>query len=82
MIIFIYYYYCFCFVFYLFLINLFFTRERSTANRTIRRNEKKIKELLAGIDDERKQADMYKSDVRMPSHRHYQYIYQCSFVCV
>ena len=38
-------------------------RERATAHRTIRRNEKKIKEFLNNIEDERKQAEIYKSDV-------------------
>lgn len=42
----------------------FVYRERATAHRTIRRNEKKIKELLNNIEDERKQGEMYKSDVR------------------
>lgn len=40
-----------------------FPRERATAHRTIRRNEKKIKELLNNIDDERKQGETYKADV-------------------
>jgi hypothetical protein len=38
-------------------------RERATAHRTIRRNEKKIKELLNNVEDERKQAETYKGDV-------------------
>ena len=38
-------------------------RERATAHRTIRRNEKKVKELLNNIEDERKQAETYKADV-------------------
>ena len=44
-------------------MQIYFIRERSTANRTIRRNEKKIKELVANVEDERKQAEIYKSDV-------------------
>ncbi len=38
-------------------------RERAAAHRTIRRSEKKIKELLINIDDERKQGETFKSDV-------------------
>ena len=39
------------------------TRERANAHRTLRRQEKKMKELLNNIEDERKQAESYKSDV-------------------
>lgn len=38
-------------------------RERATAHRTLRRQDKKMKELQGNIDDERKQAEVYKSDV-------------------
>ncbi len=37
-------------------------RERAQAHRTLRRQDKKMKELAANIDDERKQGDAYKSD--------------------
>ena len=38
-------------------------RDRANAHRSIRRNEKKIKELVNNIDDERKQGENYKADV-------------------
>lgn len=41
------------------------TRERATAHRTIRRNEKKVKELMNNIDDERKQGETHKTDVSL-----------------
>ncbi len=43
---------------------VFVFRERATAHRTIRRNEKKIKEFQATVEDERKQGEIYKADVR------------------
>ena len=39
------------------------SRERAQAHRTLRRQDKKLKEMVANIDDERKQAEQYKSDV-------------------
>ena len=38
-------------------------RERATAHRTLRRQDKKMKELQSSIEEERKQAEVYKSDV-------------------
>ena len=38
-------------------------RERATAHRTMRRQDKKMKELQGSIEDERKQAEAYKADV-------------------
>ena len=38
-------------------------RERATAHRTLRRQDKKMKELQSNIEDERKQAEVYKTDV-------------------
>ena len=40
-----------------------FDRERATAHRTLRRQDKKMKELQSNIEDERKQAEVYKADV-------------------
>ena len=42
---------------------LLFDRERATAHRTLRRQDKKMKELQSNIEDERKQAEVYKADV-------------------
>ena len=38
-------------------------RERATAHRTLRRQDKKMKELQGNIEDERKQAEVFKADV-------------------
>ncbi len=38
-------------------------RERANAHRTLRRQDKKMKELVANIEDERKMAESYKTDV-------------------
>lgn len=43
--------------------NSVFDRERATAHRTLRRQDKKMKELQSNIEDERKQAEVYKADV-------------------
>lgn len=43
------------------------TRERANAHRTLRRQDKKLKELLANIEDERKQGENYKADVSKKS---------------
>lgn len=40
-----------------------FDRERATAHRTLRRQDKKMKELQSNVEDERKQAEVYKADV-------------------
>lgn len=55
---------CCCLVGWLLLYIIHECRERATAHRTIRRNEKKVKELLNNIEDERKQGEAYKADVR------------------
>lgn len=39
------------------------TRERATAHRTLRRQDKKLKDLLQSVEDERKQAENYKAEV-------------------
>ena len=44
-------------------------RERAQAHRTLRRQDKKLKEMLASIEDERKQAEAYKGDVSKRSHQ-------------
>ena len=38
-------------------------RERAQAHRTLRRQDKKLKEMVANIEDERKQGEQYKADV-------------------
>lgn len=38
-------------------------RERATAHRTLRRQDKKMKELQGNVEDERKQAEVFKADV-------------------
>ena len=37
-----------------------FERERQQQQRTLRRQDKKLKELLSTVEDERKQADQFK----------------------
>ena len=44
-------------------MSVFVSRERANAHRTLRRQDKKIKELMANIEEERKMAENYKSDV-------------------
>ena len=39
-------------------------RERATAHRSLRRQDKKLKDLLQSVEDERKQAEVYKAEVR------------------
>ena len=39
------------------------TRERANSHRNLRRQDKKMKELLANIEDERKMGENYKTDV-------------------
>ena len=38
-------------------------RERATAHRTLRRQDKKLKDQMQSVDDERKQAENYKAEV-------------------
>ena len=40
-------------------------RERATAHRTLRRQDKKLKDLVQSVEDERKQAENYKAEVRL-----------------
>lgn len=44
-------------------IVVYFSRERATAHRTLRRQDKKLKELMQSVEDERKQAETYKAEV-------------------
>ena len=49
------------------------SRERATSHRTLRRQDKKLKELMQSVEDERKQAENYKAEVGVvlsdtPSH--------------
>ena len=44
-------------------------RDRATAHRTIRRQDKKIKDLGQSVEDERKQAENYKAEVSLTKHR-------------
>lgn len=38
-------------------------RERAAANKSVRRSEKKLKEVLMQVEDERRHADQYKEQV-------------------
>ncbi|CAI8034560.1 Myosin-10 [Geodia barretti] len=38
------------------------TRERATAHRTLRRQDKKLKDVVQSVEDERKQAESYKGE--------------------
>jgi len=40
-----------------------FRRERAAANKLVRRTEKKLKETMMQIEDERRHADQYKEQV-------------------
>lgn len=39
-------------------------RERNTAYKQVRRSDKKIKEFMMQVEDERRQADQHKEQVR------------------
>lgn len=39
-------------------------RERQAATKLVRRSEKKLKEVILQVDDERRNADQYKDQVR------------------
>ena len=41
----------------------FLHRERATAHRTLRRQDKKLKDVVQSVEDERKQAESYKGEV-------------------
>lgn len=45
------------------LLLLLSCRERAAANKTLRRSEKKLKEVLLQVEDERRHADQYKEQV-------------------
>lgn len=38
-------------------------RERAAANKVVRRTEKKLKEVMMQVEDERRHADQYKEQV-------------------
>ena len=44
-------------------IFLFLFRERNAAFKQVRRSDKKVKELMMQIEDERRQADQHKEQV-------------------
>lgn len=65
------------------LLSYFFSvlnsRERAAANKIVRRTEKKLKEVMMQVEDERRHADQYKEQVRdvdflflfsLPTHHH------------
>ena len=41
----------------------FSSRERAAANKIVRRTEKKLKEVMMQVEDERRHADQYKEQV-------------------
>lgn len=41
----------------------YISREKAAANKTVRRTEKKLKEVMMQVDDERRHADQYKEQV-------------------
>lgn len=40
-------------------------RERQTATKLVRRSEKKLKEVILQVDDERRNTEQYKDQVRV-----------------
>ena len=58
-----------------------FLRDYAQAKRNLRRQDKKMKDMLGAIDDERKQSEQYKQLVHTNTHIHtyttyiYNYIY-------
>lgn len=42
-----------------------FSRERQTATKLVRRTEKKLKEVILQVDDERRNTEQYKDQVRV-----------------
>lgn len=42
------------------------TRERIVANKLVRRAEKRLKEVLVQVEEERRNADQFKEQVRLP----------------
>ena len=51
------------------------SRERATAHRTLRRQDKKLKDLMQSVEDERKQAENYKAEVGPSLHVQCTYMY-------
>ena len=43
-------------------------RERQQASKLVRRTEKKLKEVVLQVDDERRSAEQYKDQVRHHPH--------------
>lgn len=73
----------FCFLIYLFILDFYFSnffcieslfdvdvthfRERQQASRQVRRTEKKLKEVILQVDDERRNTEQYKDQVNFIS---------------
>ena len=51
------------------LFNIGLSRERAAAAKQLRRTEKKLKEALMQVEDERRQADQHKEQVSSGSSR-------------
>ncbi|XP_040927020.1 myosin-10-like isoform X3 [Betta splendens] len=45
------------------------TKEKAAANKTVRRTEKKLKEVMMQVDDERRHADQYKEQMEKANSR-------------
>lgn len=43
-------------------------RERAAANKIVRRTEKKLKEVMMQVEDERRHSDQYKEQARLTPH--------------
>lgn len=48
-------------------LSLFLCRERQAASKQVRRAEKKLKDILLQVDDERRNAEQFKDQVRICS---------------